>query len=254
MRAGYVLSDDGVFPIIELIGADGDDGEGSGDDESGAGESKDSSGDEGQESSSKGEGKGEGADDDEGEDEGDGEGDGEGEEDKPRTYNARYVKRLRREAAQHRKEKQTAQARLKELDDAEKSDVDKAKEEATESKTQATTSKERLRAREMDFAVTQEAVKLKFHDGEDAAALLDTTDIEVDEETGVPNREDIVDALKDLAKSKPHLVSDRKKVVAEGDGDGGKTGKSPKPKSHEQQIDDQEKKLIEKEGYVKLPV
>lgn len=223
---GYVLTDDEIFPILALFGADGDDdsdGSDGGDDGDGTGAGGDEpSGDDDQESSSNEDG-------------------GKGRE--KRTYNEAYVKRLRKEAADLRVKGTADKATIKEFEDRDKSDVDKAKDSAASDKTLRMSAEERLQAREMTFAVGIEAGKLNFHDAEDAAALLDVTDITIDD-LGVPDREQVVEALEKLAKDKPHLVSGKSAPKVEGGGDGSEKGKPKKPLTQDQQADDQEKKFL----------
>lgn len=75
-----------------------------------------------------GDGTGDGAGNGNGDGDGAGDGDGTGE---PKTYDESYVKKLRDEAARHRREKQELSGRLQAIDDASKSDLQKLEERAT---------------------------------------------------------------------------------------------------------------------------
>lgn len=79
-----------------------------------------------------GDGDGDGSGDGSGGDGGSGDGDGE-----PKTYDESYVKKLRDEAAKHRREKQELAGRLKAYDDATKSDLEKLEERAAEAEKRA---------------------------------------------------------------------------------------------------------------------
>jgi len=102
----------------------------------------------------------------------------------------------------------------------------------------------------MEHAVAMEAAKLSFADPEDAFALLDVSDIDVDDKTGKPDREDVIFALKALAKSKSYLL--KGKATMAGKGDGGAKGGAPKPKSTDAMVAEQIK-AYQGRGMVLVP-
>jgi hypothetical protein len=107
-------------------------------------------------------------------------------------------------------------AKFKEDADAkDKSDTDKAKDEATK----ATSTNAKLAAKLKDTAVDNAIIKLatglKFRDIDDALKLLDRSGVDVDQDDDDPSEVEVDEAsvkvaLTALAKAKPHLI------VAEG--------------------------------------
>jgi len=163
----------------------------------------------------------------------------EDEKPKERTYPKAYVTRLKNEAKRAREEL----AELKAASD----DKDKVKESKGAADKALTA---QLRAQAMEHAVAMEAAKLSFADPEDAFALLDVSDIDVDDKTGKPEREDVIFALKALVKSKPYLL--KGKATAAGKGDGGAKGGAPKPQSTDAKVAEQVK-AYQGRGMVLVP-
>ena len=111
-----------------------------------------------------------------------------------------------------------AQKRLDELDSKDKSDTDKAKDEA--SKVTALNAKLalRLRTTAVDNAIIQLAGSLNFRDVDDALQLVNRELIEIEQDDDDPseidlNKASVKAALEKLAKAKPHLIA------AEGQGE-----------------------------------
>jgi len=111
-----------------------------------------------------------------------------------------------------------AQKRLDELDSKDKSDTDKAKDEA--SKVTALNAKLalRLRTTAVDNAIIQLAGSLNFRDVDDALQLVNRELIEIEQDDDDPSEIDldkasVKAALEKLAKAKPHLIA------AEGQGE-----------------------------------
>lgn len=135
---------------------------------------------------------------------------------------------LRKERKARRDLEKEVKALRKKTEDAEgkeKSDADKAKDEASKATTKAQKLAEKLKIAAVDNAVTKLAGKLKFRDIDDALALVNREEIDVEQDEDEPDLVEIdmktvEEALKDLAKRKPHLI------VAEGQGSpsGGKFG------------------------------
>jgi len=165
------------------------------------------------------EGEGEGSDDgddgDEGE-EGDDKGGKEGSENTDGLKSAlqkerRERKRLEKEARELKKFKDEAEGK-------EKSDTDKAKEDASKAESKAQRLAAKLRDSALDNAIIKVAGGLKFRDIDDALKLIDRDAIDIDQDDDDPSEisldEDSVKAaLEKLAKAKPHLI------VAEGQGE-----------------------------------
>lgn len=96
-----------------------------------------------------------------------------------------------------------AQARLKEIDDASKSETEKLASKATEAEAKLTAAEQRAADLALQMAVERAARKLNFIDEDDAYRLLDRKAVTLGEDGEPANVEDL---LKVLAKSKPHLV------------------------------------------------
>jgi hypothetical protein len=117
-------------------------------------------------------------------------------------------KRLDREAREMKK-------RLEELDNKEKTETDKAKADASKAESKADKLASALKNTAVDNVVIRVAGKLKFRDLDDALKLVDRESIEVDQDEDEPadvtiDEATVEEALKALAKKKPHLI------VAEG--------------------------------------
>lgn len=112
--------------------------------------------------------------------------------------------------------------RLKEIEDKDKSEVERATGKVQELETENTTLKEALKQSNLRLAFVS-SNKYTWHDPEDALRLTDLSDITWDDKTGEPDKKALEKALDDLAKSKPHLV---KKAD---DGDGAGSGPSGAP-------------------------
>lgn len=120
-------------------------------------------------------------------------------------------KKLERESRADKK-------RLKEIDDAAKSDADKAKDDAAEANSKAQRLAVRLRDTAVDNVVIKLAATLKFRDPDDALKLIDRDLIEVEQDEDDPaevevDEDSVKKALEKLAKKKTHLI------VAEGQGE-----------------------------------
>lgn len=159
-----------------------------------------------------------------------------------RTYSAKYVKRLKDEAKRARLEKEAAETKIKNaLGDK---DDDKGKGDETAALKAA------LRKQALEHAVTIEAIALGFADPGDAYALVDTSEIDTNEETHEADRDDIKAALKTLLKSKPYLAKGQGKNV--GDGDGGARGGTPKPQTYATLVEAKKKELVNSGAYVSI--
>lgn len=111
-----------------------------------------------------------------------------------------------------------AQKRLDELDSKDKSDTDKAKDEASKATALNAKLALRLKTTAVDNAIIQLAGSLNFRDVDDALQLVNRELIEIEQDDDDPSEIDldkasVKAALEKLAKAKPHLIA------AEGQGE-----------------------------------
>ena len=145
-------------------------------------------------------------------DKGDGNGDGGKADDKKLSYDELELRYLRTQRALKKANKE-AETRRKELDEArgrangKKPDVNADAGDGGETaqlKKELADAQDKSRKRIVRAAVMIEAARLGFHDPADAFALADLSAVEIDDESDDVTGVD--DALKELAKRKPHLV------------------------------------------------
>jgi hypothetical protein len=207
-----------IFPIhpflIPFIGADGDE-----EDEEGA----------------------DGTAADTGQDGSDADGDDEAEEAKPegRTYDAKYVKRLRNEAKVLREE---FTAFKKQIANAGKSDDEKTKETEEQEQARVEALEGALRTKALKHATEMVAMTLDFATPSDAFALVDLSDIDVGEDYE-PDRDEIKAELKKVLKSKPYLAKSQNLDI--GDADGGATGSPKKPATQDAKVAAHKKAFVD---------
>lgn len=96
-----------------------------------------------------------------------------------------------------------ANARLKAIDDAAKTEGEKLAAKATEAEQKLTAATAQLAEERLGRIVERTATKLGFHDPDDAFALLNRSAVELDADGAPTNVEALLTAL---AKQKPHLV------------------------------------------------
>ncbi|MFZ3171959.1 MAG: hypothetical protein WA118_08270 [Carboxydocellales bacterium] len=100
-----------------------------------------------------------------------------------------------------------AAKKAKEADDKAKSDLEKANEGKTAAETKAQTERSRADkiAADAEVKILSQALKdnKKFIDANDAVAMIDRTNIKVDDQGNVTG---VAEALETLAKAKPHLL------------------------------------------------
>lgn len=101
------------------------------------------------------------------------------------------------------RELDAAKAKLKEIDDAGKSEIERATAKATEEEQKRTAAEDRARDLAIRLSVERAARKLNFIDEDDAYRLIDRKAVEMDDD-GEPKNVDAL--LTALAKAKPHLV------------------------------------------------
>jgi hypothetical protein len=133
--------------------------------------------------------------------------------DKPENTDA-LKSALRKERNLRKKEERDRKAlskRLDELDSKEKSETDKAKEDASKAESKAQRLAVALKTTAVDNAIIKAAGKLKFRDIDDALKLVDREAIDVEQDDDDPSQvdldeESVKSALESLAKTKPHLI------------------------------------------------
>lgn len=118
------------------------------------------------------------------------------------------------------KELDAAKARLKEIDDASKSETERLASKATEAEQKLAAAEQRAADLALQITVERAAGRLGFHDPDDAYRLIDRRAVELDDD-GEPKNVDAL--LTALAKAKPHLVK------ADGDGKTAPAGTRPVP-------------------------
>jgi chromosome segregation ATPase len=101
------------------------------------------------------------------------------------------------------KELDAAKARLKEIEDKDKSETEKLAAKATEASEKLTLAEARAQDLAIRLSVERAARKLSFIDEDDAYRLLDRKAVEMDDDGTPTNVEALLTAL---AKAKPHLV------------------------------------------------
>lgn len=197
-----------MLKLIQLGWIVGFEGEGSG--ESGSDDGS-TDGDDGDDDDDSGDGDDKGDDDK-------GEGDGDGNEGLKRALAAERAanKKNSRELKKLRRAQEEAGAK-------DKTEVEQATEKATKAEEKAAKLATRLRKEAVDNLITKHASKLKFRDIDDALALINRGDIEVDQDEDDPDEIEVdeatvVAALTALKTKKPHLIAV--------DGEGNSTGHS----------------------------
>jgi hypothetical protein len=118
------------------------------------------------------------------------------------------IEKLRAENAAGKataKELETARARLKEIEDKDKSEVEKLAGTAKEASEKLTAAEARARDLAIRLSVERAARKQGFIDEDDAFRLIDHKAVAMDDEGTPTNVETLLTAL---AKAKPHLVGE----------------------------------------------
>jgi len=136
-------------------------------------------------------------------------------EDKDKPENTDALKSaLRKERNLRKKEERERKAlakRIEDFDNKEKSETDKAKEDASKAESKALRLAAALKTTAVDNAIIKSAQKLKFRDIDDALKLVDREAIDIDQDEEDPSNidldeESVKSALETLAKTKPHLI------------------------------------------------
>ena len=164
------------------------------------------------------------------------------------TFDRPYVEKLRKEAADTRKRAQAAEAKLKERDDADLSDMEKLTARIETAETTMSSQSTSLREERVVNAVLRAAHELNFHDPTDARGALILDDIDFNE-AGYPDLKQVTDQLKAVAKAKPYLIS----TTPTGSGDGAPTGEPVTPADKFQADVDAYSKELKAQGFVEIP-
>jgi hypothetical protein len=213
-------------PIWPIMGAAPGDDEG-GDDEGGDDESGDD----------------EGGDDEGSDDEGSDDDDDDAEKERKRKAKAnKDTERQRRINKKLQDDLDAANKRLKEVDDKDKDEVTRLTEAATE----ANEKLEKAEARAQELALHNAFLSdnsITWHDPQTALALVDLSDVEIDEDGEV---EGLEEALKDLAKKKPFLVKTTSDDDDEDEDPKKRTSTGQPPKKRKTVNDKDRQKLIDK--------
>jgi hypothetical protein len=148
-------------------------------------------------------------------------GDGAGQADPPAARTVPVSELAKERAARKAAEKaaEASAAKLKEIEDAQKSEVDKLRERTAEFEKQLAERDVREREQRVRVAAITSAAKLGYADPDDAMRLVDAAAIEFDE-AGEPAN--VGTLLADLLKAKPYLRSSA--ATASGSADLGNGG------------------------------
>jgi hypothetical protein len=167
------------------------------------------------------------------------------------TFDRKYVEDLRTESAKYRKRAQAAEDKVKEHDQAQMGELEKAQAQAKDWESQYTQSQNLLAAERTRNAVTLEATRMNFRDAADALAMIDIDDLNHDEDTNRPTTKSVQGALKKLISAKPYLVDGNESTS--GSADGGARGEGAGELTREQKVAQYEKELQETYGTVTAP-
>lgn len=113
------------------------------------------------------------------------------------------LKAANAESATRRKRLEELEAAEEERKAAQMSEIDKALKAKADAEARAQAAEERMRTATIRNAVVLAATRANFHDPEDAFRLADLEGVQINEDGRVSGVEE---ALKALAKAKPHLV------------------------------------------------
>ena len=119
-----------------------------------------------------------------------------------KTFDAVYVQKLRKEAAEYRKRLRELEKALKEKEEAELSEQERLQRRVAEYEARLADLERERQERTLQYEVKLRASQMGIVDPEAAWRLLDLSAIEFDED-GMPVN--IEDALQELVKSKPYL-------------------------------------------------
>ena len=121
----------------------------------------------------------------------------------------------------------TQAAEWKQHQDAQKSELEKLQEQATQAQQERDDAIELANKRLRDAAIISEASKAGFANPQDAIVLLDHSGVEIDDKGNVQG---VSDAIKKLADEKKYLLTSKQPAPnVDGGAGGGKKGGKPAP-------------------------
>ena len=118
------------------------------------------------------------------------------------------LKSANRESATRRKKLEELETQEKERQDAELSEMEKLQKQIDELNAGKEKAEKEARSIQIKAAVISEASILNFNDPQDAFALVDKSQFEIDGD----NVAGVKDALQELAKNKPYMIKKAKHV------------------------------------------
>lgn len=118
------------------------------------------------------------------------------------------LKAARKEAAEYRKRAAAAETKLKELDDAGKSEVERLTGRVSELEGVSQTSEQTIRSLRLQIAVVNTAAEVGVRDTETALALIDQSAIQWDDDGNIDGKS-VTKALTELVARKPFLAGGR---------------------------------------------
>lgn len=136
------------------------------------------------------------------------------------SYTREEMEKTRREAAKYRVRAQEAEAKAQTYEREKMSEADRAKAEAQDARKEAEAARSEITKLKVENAIIAAAATAKFSDPADAVRLIDTSDINLNDD-GTPNANSLSAAIIKLSKAKPYLVT------PVGSGDGGAYGATP---------------------------
>ena len=167
------------------------------------------------------------------------------------VFDKAYVADLRSESAKYRKRAQAAEDKVKEHDQEQMGELEKAQAKQADAEKQVEQTNRLLTAERTRNAVTLEATRMNFRDAGDALAMIDVDDLNIDDETGRPTTKSVQGALKKLISAKPYLVDSGEPT--HGSADGGASDEGTGDLTREQKVAAHEKQLQETYGTVDAP-
>lgn len=141
----------------------------------------------------------------------------EAEPEAPKTFDEGYVKKLRAEAAESRTKARELQDRLQKIEDAEKTELERATSRAEEAEKARDEAVSRANATLIRAAVVAEAAKQGAVDPDVVVALLESDAVAITEDGEV---EGVQQAVTGLLEAKPFLLGDQGKPPAGPSGGG----------------------------------
>lgn len=143
------------------------------------------------------------------------------------------LRKVRAEAAKYRKELQSLKMRIEEetrkAEISKMEEVDRLKVIAKDAEEQAQRLREKLNKIIKETAIINAASALGFYNPKDAASMIDTSQIEVDD-TGAIDENVVNEIVKELAESKPYLRRESSLTSYGPTNPPPQSGKFPKPK------------------------